>query len=183
MKRNSTRLITLIGIMTGLSFVLYYFELPVGFLFPQAAFLKIDFSDIPSILVSLSAGPIAGITIEFFKNILHFIFLTKEPAASGEIANFAAGVAYLLPLALLARKKYSKRIIPAMILGTLLTTIAMGFVNYFITLPLYGIPANLRLPMIITSFVPFNLLKGTILSMITLLLYPRLKETLQRFSL
>ena len=130
MKLNSTKLITLIGIMTALSFVLYFFELPVGFILPQAAFLKIDFSDIPAILISLSAGPVAGIVVELLKNILHFMFLNKDGGFVGELANFAAGVSFLLPVAWIARKNFNyKTYLPALALGTVAMAAAMAFVN------------------------------------------------------
>jgi riboflavin transporter FmnP len=184
MKQNSTRIITLLGVMTALAYILYFLELPVGFIFPAAPFLKIDFSDIPAIMVGLSAGPLAGVVVELFKNILHAIFLMKEPAGSGEIANFTAGIAYLIPVALIARKDFrAKKYIPAMIIGTLCTVVAMSFINYFVTLPLYGITDNtIKLSMIYTTFAPFNLIKGAVLSVVIVLLYPRLKSVLRKFS-
>jgi len=182
MKKNSTKLITLLGVMTALAYILYFLELPVGFIFPTAPFLKIDFSDIPAIMVGLSAGPIAGIVVELFKNILHAIFMTKEPGFSGEIANFAAGISYLIPVVLLSRKSFrAKKYIPAMILGTICLVITMSFVNYFITLPLYGITDSvIKLSMISTTFAPFNLIKGVVISIVTVLLYPRLRSSLSR---
>ena len=97
---KNTKILTLIGIMTALSFVLYLIEIPVGFLFPSAPFLQIDFGDVPAILLSITYGPHVGIIIAFFKNVLHFVFKSQTPAASGEIANFFAGVAYFIPISL-----------------------------------------------------------------------------------
>jgi riboflavin transporter FmnP len=184
MKRNSTKLITLLGVMTALAYILYFLELPVGFIFPAAPFLKIDFSDIPAILVGLSAGPLAGVVVELFKNILHAIFLMKEPAGSGEIANFAAGISYLIPVILIARKDFTpKKYIPAMMLGTICMVITLSFVNYFITLPLYGITSNaIKLGMIYSTFAPFNTIKGIVISIVIVLLYPRLRSVLKKFA-
>jgi riboflavin transporter FmnP len=184
MKRNSTKIITLIGVMTALAFILYLIEVPTAFLFPQAPFLKIDFSDVPAIMVGLSVGPIAGVIVELLKNILHFLFLMKEPGGSGEIANFAAGVAYMLPIILIARKDFrAKKYIPAMILGTVVMLITMSFVNYFITLPIYGISdSTVKFSMIISTFGPFNLLKAIMVSIVIALLYPRLRNIIRKFS-
>lgn len=184
MKRNSTKLITLLGVMTALAYILYFLELPVGFIFPAAPFLKIDFSDIPAILVGLSVGPLAGVVVELFKNVLHFIFLMKEPAGSGEIANFAAGVSYLIPVILLARKDFTaKKYIPAMVLGTLCMVVTLSFVNYYITLPLYGITNHaIKLGMIYSTFAPFNTIKGIVISIVIVLLYPRLRSVLKKFA-
>ncbi len=182
MKRNSTKLITLLGVMTALAFILYYIEIPVGFILPQAPYLKIDFSDIPAILVGLSAGPIAGVVVELFKNVLHAIFLMKEPGGSGEIANFAAGISYLIPVVLIARKNFvAKRYIPAMILGTILMVITMSFVNFYVTLPLFGInDPTIKLSMIYSTFAIFNLVKAIVISIVIVLLYPRLRRVLKK---
>lgn len=176
---------TLIGIMTSLAFVLYLIEIPVGFLFPSAPFLKIDFSDMPAILMSMAYGPISGILIELFKNILHVMFKSETPAASGEIANFFAGSAYFLPLSIylwVSRKKSNFKLNPKMslfylVLGTLALTLVMMLINYTITLPLYGIPAEQRWSFI-NAITPFNLFKGVLLSIVTLMLYPRLSKFL-----
>lgn len=184
MKLNSTKLITLIGIMTALSFVLYFFELPVGFILPQAAFLKIDFSDIPSILISLSAGPIAGIVVELLKNILHFMFLNKDGGFVGELANFAAGVSFLLPVAWIARKNFNyKTYLPALALGTVAMAASMAFVNYYITLPIWGIEDSAaKINMINTALTPFNIVKGILMSIVIILLYPRLESVLKKIG-
>lgn len=182
---KNTKLMTLIGIMSGLAFVLYLVEIPVGFLFPAAPFLKMDFSDVPAILLSIAYGPFVGIIIELFKNILHFIFKSETPAASGEIANFFAGIAYFLPLSLyvLKRRKQSNNRLTLkvmaiyLLVGTLALALAMVAINYFITLPLYGIPAADRWGFI-NAITPFNLMKGILLLIVTVLLYPRLTKFL-----
>lgn len=182
---KNTKLMTLVGIMSALAFVLYLIEIPVGFLFPAAPFLKMDFSDIPAILLSIPFGPIPGILVELFKNILHFFFKSDTPAASGEIANFFAGIAYFLPLSIFVYLKrgngsYKLNIKQSgffLILGTIAMAVVMMIINYFITLPLYGIPAADRWTFI-NAITPFNLLKGVLLMIVTILLYPRLAKFL-----
>lgn len=179
---KSTKLMSLIGVMTALSFVLYLVEIPVGFLFPAAPFLKIDFSDVPAILMSIVYGPLVGIVIEFFKNVLHFLFKSETPAASGEIANFFAGIAFFLPYVLYklfakTQKITLKSMAIFFALGTLALAGVMVVINYTLTLPLYGIPAEQRWGFI-NAITPFNLLKGTLLSVVTILIYPRLQKFL-----
>jgi len=182
MNKSRIRSIAIISIMSAFAFVLYYFEFSVGFIFTSAPFLKIDFSDIPAILTGIVLTPLAGIAVEAIKNVLHLIFITKEVAASGEIGNFVSGVLFILPIIIAARTKNSVKIIVSMVIGTVFMTLAMCFVNYFITLPLYGVSAEARIPMIMASFIPFNLLKGTILSIVTYFLLKPLQKTLDRFQ-
>lgn len=178
-----TRALTLIGIMTALAFVLYLIEIPVGILFPAAPFLKMDFSDIPAILVSLSLGPISGIVVEFLKNVLHVLFKSETPAASGEIANFFAGIVYFLPLAVYARIQKNKSLKLKhfslwLSIGTLFLVLMMMLINYTITLPLYGIPVEQRW-VFIHAITPFNIFKGFLLSLATILIYPRVSSLLK----
>ena len=182
MKKPKTRTLAIISIMSAIAFVLYYFELSVGFLFPTAAFLKIDFSDVPAVFAGAVLGPLAGIAVEGIKNILHLIFITKEAAASGEIGNFVSGVLFIVPIILAINTNSKKKVLIAMVLGSVFMTIAMCFVNYFITLPLYGIPATARIPLLISSFIPFNLLKGAILSIVIYILWRNLANTIARLK-
>ena len=181
MKKTTTRYYALIGIMTGLAFALYYLELPVAFLFPAAPFLKIDFSDIPAILTGVALGPIGGILVQLFKNILHLLLISKEPAASGEIANFFAGVALMLPIIYAYRTNPKKFGWAGIAVGTVLATIIMIIVNLYITFPLYGIPEEIRWNLINTTFTPFNLLKGVLVGVVYALLYPKLRTVIERF--
>ena len=178
---KNTKQLSLIGIMTSLAFVLYLIEIPMAFLFPAAPFLKMDFSDVPAILLALAQGPFVGILVELFKNILHFIFRSNTPAASGEIANFFAGIAFFLPYAIFYKYNRSKANLKHLVIylsiGTALLALVMIVVNYFITLPLYGIPVDPRWGFIET-ITPFNILKGVLLTISTGLLYPRLKKFL-----
>lgn len=181
MKKTTTRTYALIGIMTGLAFALYYLEVPVAFLFPAAPFLKIDFSDIPAILTGIAVGPVGGILVQFFKNLLHLLLISKEPAASGEIANFFAGVALMFPILIAYRYNAKKFGWIGIAVGTILATIIMIFVNLYITFPLYGIPEEIRWNLIITTFTPFNLLKGVAVGIVFTLLYPKLRTVIERF--
>lgn len=184
MVSSKTRLVVTIGVLSALAFVLYFFEFPLAFIFPS--FLKIDFSDVPAIIGGLAAGPVVGVTIQLIKNILHLLIITKEPMASGEIANFFAGVGYMLPVILLSSKdsivsgKRAFKLMPY-VAGTLIGTVAINFVNYFITLPLFGMknPSE-KMNFIITAGIPFNLIKWAIISVVTIVLCIKLKGEIRR---
>ena len=61
-------------------------------------------------------------------------------------------------------------------------TIVLSILNYFVLLPLYGMIFNLgdvftNLKVIILSgIIPFNIIKGCVISIIFILLYRRLKS-------
>ena len=175
--------IAIIGVMSAFAFILYFFEVSVGFILPQAAFLTVDFSDVPAIISTLIFSPIVGTAVELIKNILHFMFIRKDPGISGELANFMAGVSYLIPVYLVVRDKYSlKRLIIGMILGTILSTLMMVPINYFITMEIYGIPTAARLGLIVSTFTPYNIVKGIMLTISLVIIYPRLHKLVEHLN-
>jgi riboflavin transporter len=177
---KKTRIVVLIGVLSGLAWVLMALEFPLFIYFPS--YLKIDFSDLPAILGGLVAGPLVGIAIELVKNILHFLTLSKE-GGIGEIANFFAGVGLLLPIVLIARKNI-KHLIVANIAGILSMTIVANLVNYFITLPLYlkNPPKEVIITTILTILLPFNLVKGVIVAIVTIVLYNALRKVIEKYK-
>ena len=64
-------------------------------------------------------------------------------------------------------------------------TIVLSILNYFVLLPLYGMIFNLgdvfhNLKVIVLSgIIPFNIIKGCVISIIFILLYRRLKKVLK----
>lgn len=176
-----TKFITIVGVMSALAFILYYLEFPISFLFPP--FLKIDFSDVPAILAGIAGGPIVGIAVEFIKNLLHLLIISKEPAASGEIANFCAGVSFMLPVLAILRSSSKFSAIPY-IAGSVVGTIVINIVNYFVTLPLYGMTAPAqRFGFIFSAGIPFNLTKWIMVSIVVAVLYNRIQAPIRKLAL
>lgn len=175
---KKTRLISLIGVLSALSVILYFFEFPLFVYFPS--YLKVDFSDVPAILGSIAAGPAAGVLIEFIKNVIHFFIKNNTPFASGEIANFFAGIGFLIPCALLFRKSVKGKVL-VYLLSAFTMTVVANIMNYFVNLPLYGVPKEAIWPTIINFLVPFNLVKAAILSIVTAVLYSSLKGLIQKY--
>lgn len=85
----------LIGVMTALGTVIYMFfpEIP---LVPGVEYLKIDFSDIPAILLGVTVHPVCGILVEVFKNLVHLLRTTTM--GIGELMNIGIGTVVILSL-------------------------------------------------------------------------------------
>ena len=142
--RSKLRTTVQIGMLGAIALVLMFFEFPIPFIAPP--FIKMDF-------------------------------------------NFIIGCAFVVPAGLFYRKKKTRvNALKGMAAGTLLMA-AMGcLTNAFIMFPLYstlmGIPMDSFIAMgtaihpaidnmvsfVILCMVPFNLLKGIVISFITLLL-------------
>lgn len=170
-------MITKIGILSSLAFLLYLFEFPLPF-FPP--FLQIDLGDLPAIVGALALGPWVGVAIQLIKNILHLL-LRSQTGGIGELGNFLTGSAFVVTVAMIYFKNKSKRTaILGLSAATIVMSLAMCFFNFFVLIPAFtNQPVSMALlPMIITSILPFNLIKGVILSGITLLLYKSLSPIL-----
>lgn len=169
MNAKSTKLITTVGVFSALAVILYLLDFPIAFLFPE--WLRIDLSDVPAILAGVAAGPLAGTLVQLIKNILHFL-IKSQTGGSGEIANFIAGTALMLPVAYFYGKKKLK-MIPSFIIATVCMVVFANLVNYFITLPLYGLPKNTFIPTIISTLIPFNIFKAAVVLFISAILMKR----------
>lgn len=181
--QQNKRLIT-ISMLSAIAFILTFIKFPLPFLPP---YLTLDFSDVPTLLATFLLGPIAGILVALIKNILNFLFNMGDPV--GPVANFLAGVSFLLSAYYVTKRQClhsdtPRSLVVGLAIGTIVMTIVLSILNYFVLLPLYGMIFNLgdvfnNLKIIILSgVIPFNIIKGIVISIIFTLLYRRLKRVL-----
>lgn len=181
--QQNKRLIT-ISMLSAIAFILTFIKFPLPFLPP---YLTLDFSDVPTLLATFLLGPVAGILVALIKNILNFLFNMGDPV--GPFANFLAGVSFLLSAYYVTKRQgrqgdTPRSLVMGLAIGTIVMTIVLSILNYFVLLPLYGMIFNLgdvfnNLKIIILSgVIPFNIIKGIVISIIFALLYRRLKRVL-----
>ncbi|QXE00771.1 ECF transporter S component [Terribacillus sp. DMT04] len=176
---NLTKTIT-IALMGAISMVLMLLNFPLPML---PAYLKIDFSEVPVLLAALLFSPMAGVAVEAIKNLLYLIF-TGAGDPVGVVANFLAGMMFVLPVAYFYHTfKASKRtLVSGLATGTVVMAIGMGLLNYFVVLPLYimfaGYPSmspEAKWLAVTAGIVPFNLIKGIIIAIVFVPLFAKLK--------
>ena len=191
----STRKIAVIGVLSAISAILMLFEFPVPFAPP---FYEIDFSELPALIGTFAYGPVAGVMIELCKIILKLLMKGTSTAFVGDLANFVIGCSYLLPASIIYLfKKTRKNAVIGCIAGTLVMTVFGTAFNAVYLLPkfaqLYGMPLDAIIGMgtainpainsvaslVILAVAPLNVLKGTTVSVITLLVYKKLSPVLK----
>ncbi len=176
-----TRRIIQIGVLSAIAFVLYFIlEFP---LLPGAPFLKFDFSDIASVVGGFALGPVAGVLIQLIKNVLHIFLKANDGTPIGELANFVIGIAYMLPAVWIYRRnKTRKTALIGMAVGSVCLPLVAAVFNYFVFIPLYspGLLQSGAGAYIMSVIIPFNFLKGVIISVITFILYRYLSPVLKR---
>ncbi|WP_440896157.1 ECF transporter S component [Amphibacillus sp. Q70] len=188
MKNQSSRLLKLIilSLFGTISMVLLFLNFPLPFLPP---YLKIDFGEVPTLLAALIFSPMAGVVVQLIKNVLYLLF-TGAADPVGVLANFVAGITFVIPIAMVYHKfKGRKSLVSGLVAGTIIMTIAMGVLNYYVLLPIYSTIMNwgemssgVMLSTIFVGVVPFNLVKGVIVSALFVPLFIKLKPWIKQKS-
>ncbi|GGH97673.1 MULTISPECIES: ECF transporter S component [Mammaliicoccus] len=178
---NKTKRLLTVSMLIAISFILMFLKFPLPFLPP---YLTMDFSDVPVLVATFAFGPVSGILVALFKNVLNFLIVSHEPI--GNTANFLASVCLIIPTYYFYRIKKSKLFMGyGLITGVILMTVFMSLMNYFVLLPLYGQIMNLadlahNLKMIVSAgIIPFNLIKGIVISVIYLIIFDKLKTIIK----
>lgn len=184
-RKAMIRRITVTAILTAMAFVLMYLEVPLPFMPP---FLKFDFSEIPVLVGAFALGPVWGIVIELFKNLIHLPFTSTM--GIGELSNFITGSLFVGFSGLVYLKLHTRKgAAISMAIGTIALAVIAVPINAFITLPLYASVMGFSTEAIIGmstavnplvkskwtllffAFVPFNLFKGIVVSLFTFFIY------------
>ena len=200
-RQNKTAYITKIAMLGVVAYVVMFLEFALPF-FPS--FLEMDFSELVPLMGALAMGPLAGMLIELVKNLLHWA-TASSTGGVGEVANFVVGSAFVMTAGYVyKRNKTKKGAMLALVCAIVAMIVAGAIINYFVTVPFYAsvffkdaggidgvvamsaalIPAiKDKLTLILFAFCPFNLIKGVVLSLITIPLYKKVSPLLHRESL
>ena len=193
-KLSDTRYLTYTALLSAMAGVLMLFEIPLFF---APSFYKMDLSELPVLICTFYLGPVAGVVSELLKVALKLILKGTSTAFVGDFANFAVGCSFVLPASVLYHSLPSRRrAVLGLVLGTLVMTVFGSAFNAVYLLPkfaaLFGMPLDVIVGMgtkvndaitsvstlVLFAVVPFNLLKGVVVSLLTMLLYKRISPLL-----
>lgn len=193
---SKLRMMVQIAMLAGVATVLMLLDFPLPFLAPT--FYEMDFSEVPVLIGAFAMGPLAGAAIELIKILLNFVLNGTMTAGVGELANFLMGCALVMPAGFIYRMhKDKKHAMIGMGAGILCMAIASAILNGFFLLPAYGaafgmpVDAFVEMGSAIIPFVdslltfclicvvPFNLVKGIVVSLVTLVLYKHISRLLK----
>ena len=188
----SVSLIAKLAILSAMAVVLLYIEFP---LLPATPWLKLNVSDVPTLLASFMFGPISGIVVNGVKVGVCLLIRGTSTAFVGDLANFLVGCSFVLPASILYQKLLSKKgAVASLALGTGVMTVFGSLFNAWFLIPrfavMYGLPLDAIIAMgtqvngaitdlstlVLLAVVPFNLLKGVLVSVLTFFLYKRVER-------
>lgn len=99
----NARTLDMMAMLSAVSFVLDFIEIPVPL---SLAFAKMDLLDFPALIRAFAFGPTIGVIIEFVKNSLQLFTTT---GGIGELANFAMGASYVFTVGFIYRLHKTKK--------------------------------------------------------------------------
>ena len=189
------RMLTTTAMLGAFAGMLMLIEFPLSFIAPS--FYKLDLSEIPVMIGTFAFGPIQGVVIELIKILIHLIIKGTSTGFVGEIANFTIGCALIIPAGVIYRFKKTKK---AAILGMAISTVFMGIVgvvmNAYVMIPLYSqfmpveaiVEAGKSIFPVVTDVftfcvfcvLPFNLIKGVLVSIIVAVIYKPLARVIHK---
>lgn len=191
----ATRKVVMIGMFGALSGILYCFDfgLPIA-----PSFYKLDFSELPALIAGFAFGPVAGVLVEFIKQLVKLLIKSTSTAFVGDLANYLIGCMLVLPASVIYQFRKSKNsALIGCIVGTIVMTVFGTWFNAVYLLPtfsrLFGMPMDAILGMgaainpavtNLTTFVilmvaPINIIKGVGISALTMLIYKKISPIIK----
>ena len=196
MNRTKVRRLTMAALMGAIAFILMYLNFGVPFLSPFAEF---DLSALPEMIGGFILGPAGAVEIIAVKILLILVFKGTSSMFTGEVQKFLLSAAYVLPAVLYYRKNRTKRgAAVGIVLGCITLVITAILTNIYLIFPayihLYGMnwdaiidichkvnPYITSIPtFVLFSVVPFNIISGSVIGFITMLLYKKISVPLKK---
>ena len=180
-----------IALLGAVSALLYYIEVPI-----IPPIYKLDLSAVPALIAGFAMGPLSSLGVMAVKDLIGLTHTTS--LGVGELADFLMSGSMTVIAALIYRNRHTfKGAVLSLISGTVVMSAVAALANYCIMIPFYVEVMNMSLDtilmliaktvpavdslwkMILLAVVPFNLLKGVVLSIVTILLYKRISPLIK----
>ena len=189
-----------ISIFSALSVLLYLFlKFPLPFL---PSFLKINFSNLPLLIITFMLGPIDGIVVLLIRTIIVLPF--SHTFGVGEIADVIISLAIIIVVSIIyIRNKTKKGAYISLGFAVITWVIVAVFANYIILIPAYIMlmfngnveilinmlntidnvnSDNYMIKYLLYGALPFNLILSIVVCFITALIYKRISILFHKFE-
>ena len=192
---SKARRISIVAVCSAVAAVLHMLDFPLPFLAP--GFYKLDLSELPVMLCGFYLGPAAAVACEGIKILLKLLLKGTTTAFVGDFANFCVGCSLVLPAVIIYHIKKSRiSAIWGLVVGSVVITVFGSAFNAIYLLPkfaqLYGMPLESIIAagtainrgisnvstFVLLAVAPLNLIKGVVISVLTMLLYKRVARPL-----
>lgn len=192
---STAKRVAIIGVSAAVAAILHILDFSLPFLIP--GFYKMDFSELSVLICGFFMGPSAAVACEGLKIVLKLLLKGTSTAFVGDFANFVVGCTWVVPATILYHVKKTRGMaIFGLALGTLIMTIFGSAFNAVYLIPKFAELFHMPIDAIVgagnainshisnvSTFVlfavaPMNLIKGSVVSVLTMLLYKRVEKPL-----
>ena len=178
--KTNVKTITSMAMLTAIAYVV----MVLSKMLPQVSgFLQLDLKDTVICIGGFVFGPLAAAITSIVVAVVE-MFTVSDTGIIGLIMNMLATCAFCCTAAFVYKRIHTKKgAIIGLALGVVLLTIVMMLWNYLIT-PLYmGVPREMVAGMMLSVFLPFNVVKGGLNMALILLLYKPVVTALRKAKL
>ena len=161
-----TRQLVTMALMCAIGVLLSFIELP---LLPGVTWLKYDASAMPAMVCGFAFGPAAGLSVGVVGAVIHGILMADF---TGALMNILVVAGFVLPAALVYRRSRTFRSgVVGLVLSVVAATLMAILGNLLVTPAWLGVPLDAVVAMILPILTPFNLAKGALNAVLTLVVY------------
>lgn len=178
MRDHKLRTLVSISMFGVLSYLVMLVEIPI---LPGFPFLKLDFSDLIVLCGLYLFGLNGAIGTALIRAFLHLIMTGfSAPSLIGELGSVIASLTLIFVVHFFVKSKSGWQQRFGMIFcSTLALTVVMAVLNYFVLTPLYVNVTGFKigidyLKYVLIAIVPFNLVKGALVTGLFTLVYAKI---------
>ena len=191
-----TRYLVSAAMLSAVAVVLKYIEFSIT---TMPSFIKLDLSDLPSLIGAFAMGPLWGVAIAGIKNLIHL--LVSQSGGVGELANFLMNAVFVAAAGLIYQyHRTRKGALAGSVIGAVIMALVSVPVNYFIVYPFYtafmpmeaiigayqviypGIQDGNLLQCLLVFNLPFTFVKAMLSVVIVMLIYKRISPIIRGTS-
>ena len=157
----------LLSLLSALAFVsVVFIRIPV---IPSAGFLKVEMMDAIILIAGIIYGPLSAFEVSFIVSLLEMMTISAS-GPIGFVMNLLSTSSFVCTASAVYKFRPTWRgLASGLTLGCVMMTASMLLWNYIITPYFMGVPREIVASMLLTVFLPFNLIKGAANTVIALL--------------
>ena len=175
----SVRQLTQMAMLAAISVVIVFFiRFPI---IPAAPFLEYTPAEVPIMMAGFLYGPIAGLVLTVVYAVIQGVTVSAHSGPIGIIMNILSTGSFVLVAGLIYRRgRSTKRAIIAILAGIVATCVSMiGFNLIFV--PIFmGVPREVVIGMVLPVFLPFNIIRAGVNSVIAFVAWRAVGSLLER---
>ena len=157
----------LLSLLSAMAFVSAIFiKVPI---MPSAAFLKFEIKDAIILIAGIIYGPLPAFEVSSIVSLLEMMTIGGS-GPIGFVMNVLSTSSFVCTASVVYKfRRTWKGLLTGLASGCVMMTASMLLWNYIITPYFMGVPREIVASMLLTVFLPFNLIKGAANSVIALL--------------